>query len=255
MARGYVPPANDAERIFLKRVEDLVFQVQQNGIAKNTLFCNDREQALALQALAVAGWTAYRFDGGYLGAERCMLCIFDAYEQPAPLTALRICVKAPPESLTHRDYLGALMALGIKRECIGDIVLKDGDATLFVSDAVAQLIENELREVGRYRAEPVRIDAESFVPPERAEAEMQSATVASLRLDSVLAAMLKTSRSEAASLIGAKAVQVNHVETTSVHYDVYENDVFTIRGRGKYKLCRVGNKSRKDRTFVFFIQY
>ena len=83
----------------------------------------------------------------------------------------------------------------------------------------------------------------------------QTATVASLRLDAVLAAMLHISRGDAVQLVKSGMVEVNHVSTVSAHYEVFENDVFSIRGRGKYKLCGVGAKSRKGRTFVSYIEY
>ena len=91
--------------------------------------------------------------------------------------------------------------------------------------------------------------------PGREERPAQTATVASLRLDAVLAAMLHISRGDAVQLVKSGMVEVNHVSTVSAHYEVFENDEFSIRGRGKYKLCGVGAKSRKGRTFVSYIEY
>ena len=84
---------------------------------------------------------------------------------------------------------------------------------------------------------------------------MRTASVASLRLDAVLAAMMQVSRAQAVQCIRSGAVAINHMPVQSAHADVFENDVFSVRGYGKYKLCTVGGKSRKGRTIVSYFQY
>lgn len=145
------------------------------------------------------------------------------------------------------------MSLGIRRECIGDILLSEDGAYLFVLDTVAPLVCDELSSVGRSAYVCARAGRRNC--PAREERPAQTATVASLRLDAVLAAMLHISRGDAVQLVKSGMVEVNHVSTVSAHYEVFENDVFSIRGRGKYKLCGVGAKSRKGRTFVSYIEY
>ena len=173
--------------------------------------------------------------------------------EPLPAVCLFAQTLRADRALTHRDYLGALMSLGIRRECIGDILLSEDGAYLFVLDTVAPLVCDELSSVGRCSVCVRAGRAEEL--PGREERPAQTATVASLRLDAVLAAMLHISRGDAVQLVKSGMVEVNHVSTVSAHYEVFENDVFSIRGRGKYKLCGVGAKSRKGRTFVSYIEY
>ena len=116
------------------------------------------------------------------------------------------------------------------------------------------MIMQELSQIGSC-AVNVRLCEAGETLSERAEPEKQRATVASLRADSVLAAMLHLSRSEAARLIAAHAVSVNHVEISSPHFEVNEADVFSVKGKGKYKLCGIEGKSRKDRLFISFLPY
>ena len=78
---------------------------------------------------------------------------------------------------------------------------------------------------------------------------------AALRLDAVLAAMLHCSRGAAAALIEAGRVEINHLPTESVHAPVYEGDIFTIRGRGRFALTALPGKTRKDRQIIEFFQY
>lgn len=93
--------------------------------------------------------------------------------------------------------------------------------------------------------------------PEFAQAErrLQTATVSSLRLDAVLAAMLRCSRGMAAELVAAGRVEINHLPVSSAHAPVYESDVFTVRGKGRFRLTALPGKSKKDRQIIEFFQY
>ncbi len=97
--------------------------------------------------------------------------------------------------------------------------------------------------------------AKGLKGPLRCHSGMRTASVASLRLDAVLAAMMQVSRAQAVQCIRSGAVAINHMPVQSAHADVFENDVFSVRGYGKYKLCTVGGKSRKGRTIVSYFQY
>ena len=87
------------------------------------------------------------------------------------------------------------------------------------------------------------------------ERDLRQTTVPSLRADCVLGAMLRISRGQAVQLIAEGRVEVGHVPLRSAHETVYEGDLFTIRGRGRFRLAQVGGQSRSDRTFIQFYQY
>ena len=87
------------------------------------------------------------------------------------------------------------------------------------------------------------------------ERVVRTAAVSSLRLDAVLAAMLQCSRGAAAALIEAGRVEINHLPTENVHAPVYEGDIFTVRGKGRFALTGLPGKTRKDRQIVAFFQY
>lgn len=252
--RGFIPPVNDDERLFVKRTADLAAAAARRGFPCFSAFCSDREQVLARAALAKAQCEHFRFFGGYEGAERQMLCVWaDAEPELFPIRTLWIEVPFGADALTHRDYLGSLMGLGLKRECMGDILVRENGAYLLITQQMAPFVLQQLCSVGRAGAS-VR---EAELPAQLQQREVQTATVTvpSLRLDALLAAMMKTSRSDAAELIRSGAVLVNHVPTDSAHYEVCEGDLFTVRGKGRYRLCEVRGKSKKDRTFVSYEQY
>lgn len=148
--------------------------------------------------------------------------------------------------------------VGLDRACLGDILPDPADARsvyAFVLEDKADFIASNLTEAGR---SPVHVERCDAVPEEvlrGPERQTQDATVPSLRADTVLAAMMRTSRSIAAQAIQSGRVEVNHVPLRTAHEDVFEGDIFTVRGVGRYRLVAIGGKSRKDRIFITFYQY
>lgn len=257
--RGFMPPQNDKERLIMRRADDLCRSAQGRGICRYSGFLSDREQALCAAALNKAGCEEYSFAGGFADAERKLLCIqpAGAFGEP-PINCIQVqCPQVSADKApSHKDYLGSILGLGLERECLGDIVLhpeQPGVAYVFLLERVAQLVCNELCSVGRVAAR-----AELFyeqLPVAEQERVLRTATVPSLRADAVLAAMLQCSRGQAGDLLKAGALEINHVSVTSAHAPVYEGDVFTVRGRGRFKLQTLGGKSRKDRLFIEYFQY
>ncbi len=261
--RGFVPPQNDAEHFLMRHIEDMARLAQKRGIARYSDFLSDREQSLAQAALnKVAGLEGCaHFEGGTPEAERKVLCIEPqgCYAAP-PIACVKLVAKLvsgakPPE---HKDYLGSLMGLSFERACIGDIVLPQtalGEAYIFVLETVQPVVLRELTSIGRIsvRAQEQSLcDLPVFSQTNRI---LQSATVSSLRLDAVLAAMLRCSRGMAADYITAQRVEINHVPVQSVHASVYEQDVFTVRGKGRFQLVHMQGKSKKNREIIEYFQF
>ena len=174
-----------------------------------------------------------------------------------PVAALRIAAKGEPLP-GHRDLLGAMLGLGIERVCVGDILPDAQDPAVFyafVLEEKADFLAAELTQAGRAAVCAARCAAvpeHVLAAPQRA---LREATVPSLRADAVLGAMMNTSRALAAQSIAAGKVEVNHLPLRTAHEPVYEGDLFTVRGQGRWRLQAVGGKSRKDRIFITFFQY
>ena len=260
--RGFVPARNDEERYLMRHIEDLADAAFSRGIARYSAFLSDREQDLARAALGRAGvWDGWRFDGGWPEAERRVLCLEPEYSYgECPVRCVQLqCRVLPGAALpAHKDYLGSLMGLELRREALGDIVLppeEPGAAYLFALEPAAALICQELRSVGRTEVTAQQLALDEVPEFAQAERRLQTATVSSLRLDAVLAAMLRCSRGMAAELVAAGRVEINHLPVSSAHAPVYESDVFTVRGKGRFRLTALPGKSKKDRQIIEFFQY
>jgi len=124
--RGFVPARNDEERYLMRHIEDLADAAFSRGIARYSAFLSDREQDLARAALGRAGVRdGWRFDGGWPEAERRVLCLEPEYSYgECPVRCVQLQCRALPGAAlpAHKDYLGSLMGLEIRREALGDIV-------------------------------------------------------------------------------------------------------------------------------------
>ena len=151
-----------------------------------------------------------------------------------------------------------LVRLGTQPKTGSFIVLppeEPGTAYLFALEPAAALICQELRSVGRTEVTAQQLALDEVPEFAQAERRLQTATVSSLRLDAVLAAMLRCSRGMAAELVAAGRVEINHLPVSSAHAPVYESDVFTVRGKGRFRLTALPGKSKKDRQIIEFFQY
>ena len=241
----------------MSRAEDLLRAAQARWEPRYSGFLSDREQDLCSAALNRMGCDWYRFWGGYPDAERKLLCLEPGEETQVPLECVRLHCTGR-EAPTHQDYLGALMGLSIQRTGVGDILLDPaapGTAYVFALPTVAQLILQELTGVGRASVQAELCSAQQVEALAQIPREQKQATVSSLRADAVLAAMLNCSRGIACDLIRGGRVEIGHIPVTAPHAAVYEGDLFTVRGKGRFKLQRLGGKSRKDRLFIEYIIY
>ena len=157
-------------------------------------------------------------------------------------------------TLSHRDFLGSLMALGITREKLGDIFVDGHTATLFVMADVAQYLKDQWSSVGRAAIRVEEIPLERAAAPEKSVKEFRD-TVSSLRLDAVVAAALSMSRANAAELISSGKVQKNYREASKADAGVAEGDIISARGYGKFELAEVGKLTKKGRTAITVRRY
>ena len=149
----------------------------------------------------------------------------------------------------HRDYMGALLGMGIGREWLGDIWVQDSTAYVFCMPSVMRHLLS-IDKVGRCGVTAAEIALDEVPVPER-KVKNLSFSVMSPRLDAVVGGMFSMSRTEAAKHISAGSVSVNYAQCMKTDLTVHEGDVISLRGAGKGKMTGTGGTSRKGRLFVY----
>ena len=189
--------------------------------------------------------------GGVFGAERVMIRFGDpeeiGYDVPFPISCLLIEPKSQKfaDKLTHRDFLGALINLGIERDTLGDIVVKDNRAYVFATSEMAEYIKRELTRVAKT---DVTVTATDTLPEgELYTKERLRVQVSSVRLDAIIARVFHLSRDDAQSLFAKHLVFHNGKEATSASYCPKVGEAVTVRGRGRFIYLGEAGMSKKGK--------
>ena len=254
--RGYIPPRSSEEQVFVKRITRILELCDGLGKVQFTLFMDLRQQELFLAAVNKYPDVEIKLLSGYDGdGERkiavCCPRYSDTESFAAPVKILRAHLTS--EDISHKDFLGAAMSLKIDRDYMGDIVIKDDYVYIVCHRNVSDIITDELCSVKKSY-----VCFEEWCEPleyYKVYSEERTTTVASLRADSVVAAVLNKSRTEAVKLIRQGNVKVNQMEIDNVDFDIFDNDIISIRYNGKFKIFCDGGKSRKDRIFIKIAKY
>lgn len=258
MDKRFLKQIEDASlRFVLSHIVDCAELAERRCEARYTQFLTPKEQHFILQYLLLDAGMVYSLFGGWKDAERKILCIcpewLEIEPDSFPIDMVRI--QAPhSEGLTHRDYLGALMGLGVKREMIGDILTQGEACFLFCRREICPYICANLEKVGRFGVQAEVADADSLSVGEK-KVERSSIPVISMRVDAVLAGVLQLSRSRSAELIRAGRVSVNYELCDSGSHMLCCGDIVSVKGHGKYEIGSMGGTSKKGRTYVEIIKY
>lgn len=238
---------------FIKRIEDLSDRAYRTNRITETLFLNPAEAAKALQFLRHKSEAGYLFHGGFPDAERVRLFFLPDYIEkeffPIEEYVSAIKVTFSFSSPTHRDFLGSLMGLGIKREVLGDILVFPDRAYIISSAQIAGFILDNLEKVGRLGIKCTSVPLSEIEIPEP-EFDTVSGTVASLRADSVTALAFGISRTSAAELITSGAFSLNYLPEENISAEIAEGALLSLRGFGRAKLHSIGGTSKKGRQFI-----
>ena len=246
------------DRLLLAKLWDKISAGIRKNIPANTCFLSPRELEMARFLFGdEPGLTAF---GGYEDAERKMLVYLpeyleetSLYEEDSPLVCLRATF-FEEDTLSHRDFLGALMGAGIARETVGDICVGKGCCDFFVTDEIAPYVEQNLLSAGRTRIHITTIPLREAQIPEPEVKEIRD-TVASLRFDSIISSGFRIGRSLAAQHIHAGKAAIDGLPCEKPDKTVSEGMKISVRGLGKIKLHSINGKTKKDRISVVIHRY
>ncbi|HHV07856.1 MAG TPA: RNA-binding protein [Firmicutes bacterium] len=253
---------NKERQLLLARIDDLIRQVERSCQCMATSFLDPAEMAAAKKYVQyTAPVLPYVVSGGYPDAERTVLFLCPEwleaetqFQCQLPIAALTVSWPSQFYTVRHRDLLGAILGLGLERDQIGDILVTEGEAQVLVLAGIAPYIVSELRSAGRASVQVAPLALDELVPPVRKVKEIR-ATVASPRLDSVLAAAYGLSRSKAAPLITAERVQVNFEPVTNPALLLEPGAMLSVRGLGRARLVEFAGKTKKGRLIAILERF
>ena len=249
------------ERLLLARALDKLELARNRGTPSHTGFLSPHERAAVEGLIQACGYPSHLFSGGCPDAERTV-CAFlpDWLEEEdwrsgpeySPIRAIRCTWSGG--GLTHRDFLGAILGLGLDREKVGDILVGEGTCDVLVLEEVADFLLFHLDQAGRVRLKARPVGLEELSSP-AVQVKPIRDTVSSLRLDAVAASGFSLSRGRAAELITSGKVQLNHQECLKPDRPVKEGDTISCRGLGKCVVKEVGGPSKKGRILIGLERY
>lgn len=236
----------------LKRARDLAERCERSGTVCVSGFLSPAEQHELQTRLGYIP-CGLVFHGGGENCERAAAFFLPDYmtedmlDLSEYLCAMKL--KAYFGQPGHRDYMGALLGMGIGREWLGDIQVEGDTAYVFCMKSVLRHLLS-IEKAGRYTVKASQVPLEE-VPARKVETESLSFSVMSPRLDAVAAGLFHLSRTEAAKQIAAGNVSLNYGQCLKADCIVKEGDILSLKGKGKGSISGMGGTSRKGRLFVY----
>ncbi len=234
-----------------KRFEELASRSNERGYAVYSDFLGLSEIS-ELSAMHFSVKTTLW--GGYEYAERCVVCfgdreyLTDNTDYPIKCILIKPVNQKFADSLSHRDFLGSLMGLGIRREVLGDIIISDNCGYLFCIDTIADYILENLTQV---RHTTVRCEITENIPSNALpQPEYREIIVSSERLDVIISAVYKMSRSQVLPIFHTEKVFINGTVKTSPSVTVNVGDKISVRGFGRFVYKGVLRTTKKDRLVI-----
>lgn len=261
----------DENRLFLKMTEDKYDRFLSNYAIDHGDFLSLEQQSMLMPFLRSHQKDGVFLFGGYEDAERRLTLFLPDYTgvtseeeitdyfrtvpEDCPLAVLN--VKVPPQEkakLGHRDYLGALMGEGIKREKVGDIIVKPDGAQIIVAKELAEYLKDHYRQVGRATLNTEIVSIFDLDAGEVHKEDLRF-NVASPRLDNVVSAVFGLSRKNAVEAINRGLVFVNGVENGKPDYTMKDGEKLVLRGKGKAIYRGVSGTSKKGKSYIEVTKY
>ncbi|WP_324823996.1 RNA-binding protein [Sinanaerobacter sp. ZZT-01] len=257
------------DQILIAGIKDKICQCNEQYRMTYSLFFDTRQRNIIesyCKDLKVFHYVLY---GGYEDAERNIILFLPDYvllkenngiinyfktnPEDNPLALLHITYEGHRE-LTHRDYLGSVLSLGIKREKIGDILVREKGCDIITFKDIANFLVLNFEKAANMRLKTELSPIENLVVPEGKRVEIKD-TVASLRLDNLVASAFSLSRSKASEAVLKGSIFVNGIQKMKPEFLMKQGDKLVFRGKGKSILKEIGKETKKDRIFIILERY
>ncbi len=247
---------NEEDRLLVSRLLDKIEFVNKRNTVEYTDFLDMRQRQILEKVLYDIKWTNYIATGGFGKAERTILVIYPLkleeiiekrnFDFNTILGAIN--VELPNElkgTYSHRDYLGGIIKIGMKREKVGDILTsKDGAQIIVLKEAEEYVIKGlqELTRFSKAKFEKVKLEELKVEEP---KIKILNIIIPSMRIDSIVSEVIRTSRAKATNIIKEERVFVNHELVTKSSKEVKFGDMVTVRGKGRFEIGNIVNNTKK----------
>ncbi len=243
------------DEIIKAQAMDKIRQCCDKNFITNTTFLDIHAQSLLRRMTDQSKFDCeIRFFGGHEEAERVvMICVpqYMELETADIFKLIRVTGRNDGKPLSHGDFLGSLLGLGIKREMTGDIIVRENGADIIVLEEIAEYIASNYLKVGRQSISSEIAGIEELIVSQ-SKKQIFPASISSLRLDNVVSSGFRISRSKAVEGIKARNVYVNHIEISDPDFKLKEGDLIGFRKKGRIRLSEIRGKTKKDRFSVTF---
>ncbi|WP_071459373.1 YlmH family RNA-binding protein [Bacillus massilinigeriensis] len=237
------------ERDFIDQVLGWKDYVESSYAPRLTDFLDPREQQIIKALIGTQSEVQLEFFGGYSDAERKRALLFLDYMEPGAgdfhLTLFELEYAKKFVTIEHRQVLGSLMSLGLKRGKFGDILVSDEQVQFVACQEVADYVKVQLDKVGNAGISLKELPLESAIA-EKEEWNESAVTSSSLRLDTIVSTIYRISRQKSQLLVQQGRVKVNWKTSENPAFELAEGDIISIRGMGRTKIVTVEGKTKKD---------
>ena len=257
---------NEEDKLLVSKVLDKLEFVQKKNSIETTDFLDMHQKTVAEKVLKSQKITNYICYGGYSNAERVMIIIYpekledvfnnNQYDFNNIVRVIRVILQNEMKGkYSHRDYLGAVIKVGLKREKVGDIIVNLDGADLIVSKDISKYIVDSFKELTRFSKSDIYEESIEKLNITEPKTEVLNIIIPSMRMDSIVSELIRTSRSKALEIINAERVFVNSEVITKNSKMLKENDMITVRGKGRFKIIKILNSTKKGNLVLEVEKY
>lgn len=256
----------EEDRLLVSKLLDKIEFVEKKNSVENTDFLDIHQRGILEKVLKTIKYKNYIIYGGYENAERTMIIMYpekletvfenNYFDYNNIVQIIRIIL--PNEmrgKYNHRDYLGAIVKVGIKREKVGDIIVSLDGAEIITTKEMIEYLKSSLGELTRFSKstfEIHKLEELNIAPP---KIEIMNIIIPSMRMDSIVSEIIRTSRSKAMEFINSERVFINSELVTKNAKILKENDMITVRGKGRFKISKILNSTKKGNLVVEIEKY
>lgn len=252
------------DKMLLAQILDKIEFSKQREKLEYTDFLDMYQISLVKNFMKKIEFENYIFYGGLENSERNVLIIYpEKYNlnmieknYSKIIKPIRIILGDEEKGkYIHRNYLGGIVKLGVKREKVGDIIVSEDGADILAKEEIAEMLMQELKSLNRFENAMFEIIELDNLRKQEIKVEELKIIVPSLRLDNFVSDLAKTSRSKAAQIINSERVFINGQNETKSSKQVKMGDIITIRGKGRFIVKETCGNTRSGRIVVKVEKY